>query len=113
MAPCLWAASPAGCVCCCLHTLQHAYSKVVSLSCSWPRSAPHHHLRPLLLSLCRTAALVTNAVVAQRGGDDSNARVMLTKALKTAHAHLGNTQMVAQVGRRSSLVSVCLPLLYV
>ncbi|KAI3432577.1 hypothetical protein D9Q98_004126 [Chlorella vulgaris] len=45
----------------------------------------------------RTAALVTNAVVAQRGGDDSNARVMLTKALKTAHAHLGNTQMVAQV----------------
>ncbi|KAL4854744.1 RuBisCO large subunit-binding protein subunit alpha [Chlorella vulgaris] len=45
----------------------------------------------------RTAGLVTNAVVAQRGGDDSNARVMLTKALKTAHAHLGNTQMVAQV----------------
>ncbi|EFN51525.1 expressed protein [Chlorella variabilis] len=45
----------------------------------------------------RTAALVVNALVAQRSGDDSNARVLLTKALKTAHAHLGSTQMVAQV----------------
>lgn len=45
----------------------------------------------------RTTALVTNALVAQRTGDLSNATVMLTKALKTAHTHLGNTQMVAQV----------------
>jgi hypothetical protein len=45
---------------------------------------------------CRTAALVTNALVAQRAGDGSNAAVLLTKALKTAHSHLGNTQMVAQ-----------------
>ncbi|PRW61370.1 MAU2 chromatid cohesion factor-like protein [Chlorella sorokiniana] len=45
----------------------------------------------------RTAALVCNALRAQRTGDDSNARIQLTKALKAAHAHLGNTQMVAQV----------------
>lgn len=47
---------------------------------------------------CRTAALVCNAMRAQRCGDDSNARIQLTKALKAAHTHLGNTQMVAQVG---------------
>lgn len=46
----------------------------------------------------RTAALVCNAMRAQRCGDDSNARIQLTKALKAAHTHLGNTQMVAQVG---------------
>lgn len=51
----------------------------------------------------RTAALVVNALVAQRSGDDSNARVLLTKALKTAHAHLGSTQMVAQVLEGSML----------
>lgn len=45
----------------------------------------------------RTAALVCNAIRAQRCGDDSNARIQLTKALKAAHTHLGNTQMVAQV----------------
>ncbi|KAI7844936.1 hypothetical protein COHA_001583 [Chlorella ohadii] len=45
----------------------------------------------------RTAALVCNALRAQRTGDESNARIQLTKALKAAHAHLGNTQMVAQV----------------
>ena len=39
-----------------------------------------------------------NALRAQRAGDDSNARIQLTKALKVAHAHLGNTQLVAQVG---------------
>lgn len=40
---------------------------------------------------------MVNALRFQRSGDDSNARVHLTKALKTAHAQLGNTQMVAQV----------------
>ncbi len=40
-----------------------------------------------------------NALRALRTGDESNARIQLTKALKAAHAHLGNTQMVAQVGR--------------
>lgn len=41
-----------------------------------------------------------NALRHQRGGDDGNARLHLTKALKAAHAHLGNTQMVAQARAR-------------
>ncbi|KAL4452639.1 hypothetical protein ABPG75_008301 [Micractinium tetrahymenae] len=45
----------------------------------------------------RTTSLVVNALVAQRTSDVANASVLLTKALKTAHAHLGNTQMVTQV----------------
>lgn len=46
----------------------------------------------------RTAALLVNGLVAQRTSDTAHASVLLTKALKTAHAHLGDTQMVAQVG---------------
>ncbi|KAL4439010.1 hypothetical protein ABPG77_006947 [Micractinium sp. CCAP 211/92] len=45
----------------------------------------------------RTAALLVNGLVAQRTSDTAHASVLLTKALKTAHAHLGDTQMVAQV----------------
>ena len=38
------------------------------------------------------------ALITQRGeGDDGAARLLLTKALKAAHAHLNNIQLVAQV----------------
>ena len=45
----------------------------------------------------RAEALICNALRAQRGGDADKARLQLTKALKAAHAHLGNTQLVAQI----------------
>ena len=37
-----------------------------------------------------------------RQGDTTDARSLLTKALKYAHAGLGNTQMVSQVGSAAS-----------
>lgn len=69
--------------------------------------ALHHLFASLPWPHCRTAALVCNALRAQRTGDDSNARIQLTKALKAAHAHLGNTQMVAQVGCPVCLIGRC------
>ena len=58
----------------------------------------------------RAAALVISALLALRTGNEGNARLMLTKALKLAHAHLGNTQMVAQVLHRlvcAAVVVLC------
>ncbi|PSC74019.1 MAU2 chromatid cohesion factor-like protein [Micractinium conductrix] len=45
----------------------------------------------------RVAALTLSALLALRAGDASSAALMLTRALKTGHGQLGNTQMVAQV----------------
>ena len=67
------------------------------LFAAWLRSVLCTLAAALPSPSCRVAALTLSALLALRAGDASSAALMLTRALKTGHGQLGNTQMVAQV----------------
>ena len=46
---------------------------------------------------CRAAALYVSAEVMRQQGNEGQAKLRLANALKAAHTHLANHQLVAQV----------------